>query len=448
MKKVFTIIYSILASLVFAGAIGFFAYNIVDEYNHSELRIQKRIDTVKNSILTIPDYKLPGTEEYTNELLKIIGLLDDFAFLKIDVNEKNLYSYPSNAIFTNTNTKLINSREINLTKGNNTYRIQSSLYLIRPVSIFKYARLTFLIILAATIVTIIFILLSNLFSSNKSETKTYVVNPKKNKVDYVEPAEDEHIDHCEDNNIAEKSEVITEEPVVFEEETPAMDETTTTEETAAEETSPIKATDIESETLKPVEPVAAPIPEEKEDEPTLPAEESKPMEMTNTDPAGLFSPVTGFGWQSYLETRLTNELHRATASEFDLSLFIIKIPVLLNCSDKLLGIICRIIETHFQFRDLIFEYSDDCFAGMKINMSVDEAIIFADKLVADLKSILPEDNNDCFIGISSRSIRIVNSRTITHEAQEALNYAVEGNTAPVIAFRADAAKYRRYSELD
>lgn len=444
MKKALTIIYTILASLVFAGAIGFFGYNMVNEYNHSELRIEKRMDSLTNAIINIPDYKIPGTEEYTNELLKVIGSEDDFAFLCVQVNGRTLYSYPSDMLFTNINSNLIHSKEKSTTKGNNYYKIQSSLYLIRPVSIFKYARLSFLIILAATVVTIIFILFSSLFSTNKGEEKTYVVNTKRNKVDYVEPAEDEHIEHkVEAEDVKVEEEIQVEEEASVEVPAPAPAVAAVTEEKAA----PAEETSVEAPAEDPVVVQMASVKIDDEDG-ALPAEECKPLEMKTSDPAGLFSPVTGFGWQNYLETRLSNELHRATASEIDLSLFIIKLPVLLNCSEKLLSVICRIIETHFQFRDLIFEYSDDCFAGMKISMSVDEAIIFADKLVSDLKTILPEDNNTCFIGISSRSIRMVNARTITHEAQEALNHAVDGNTAPVIAFRADAAKYRRYSELD
>ena len=42
------------------------------------------------------------------------------------------------------------------------------------------------------------------------------------------------------------------------------------------------------------------------------------------DPMGLFSAVSGFGWENYFEPRLDSELVRAASSEQDVSLFMIK----------------------------------------------------------------------------------------------------------------------------
>ena len=49
---------------------------------------------------------------------------------------------------------------------------------------------------------------------------------------------------------------------------------------------------------------------------------------TKNDPMGLFSGISGFGWESYFEPRLDSELVRATSSEQDVSLFIITLPEL------------------------------------------------------------------------------------------------------------------------
>ena len=54
----------------------------------------------------------------------------------------------------------------------------------------------------------------------------------------------------------------------------------------------------------------------------LPIDEVKP---DSNEPSGLYNPETGISWESYLSTRLNNEIDRATASEIDLSLFIIQL---------------------------------------------------------------------------------------------------------------------------
>ena len=62
---------------------------------------------------------------------------------------------------------------------------------------------------------------------------------------------------------------------------------------------------------------------ELEEELPLPNQDEKPMEINVTEtenPMGLFSPTTGLGWESYINTRLENELKRAISSEIDLSI--------------------------------------------------------------------------------------------------------------------------------
>lgn len=161
-------------------------------------------------------------------------------------------------------------------------------------------------------------------------------------------------------------------------------------------------------------------------------------------PAGLFSPVTGFGWESYLNTRLENELNRATASEIDLSLFIIQIYDI-NRESDLTKEICDYLTSQFQFKDMIFEYKNDSYVCLKIGSTIDEAISFANKLLLDIDNIL-KGIGKCYIGISSRSIRMVSAERLVKEAEQALIHAREEKDSPIIAFRVDADKYRKYLE--
>ncbi|MCF0126476.1 MAG: hypothetical protein HUJ68_12130, partial [Clostridia bacterium] len=179
----------------------------------------------------------------------------------------------------------------------------------------------------------------------------------------------------------------------------------------------------------------------------LPSEEEKPVNLLNQEehqnPEGLFNPETGFGWESYLLTRLDSEINRAIASEIDLSLFIIQLPSLPRTSE-LVKHVCNYLSIQFQFKDLLFELNDDCLVAMKISMDIDEALNLSDKIYADIKNII--QNNECFIGISSRSIRMVSGERLLHEAQEALLHAKDDKDSPIIAFRVDAEKYRQFLE--
>lgn len=169
----------------------------------------------------------------------------------------------------------------------------------------------------------------------------------------------------------------------------------------------------------------------------LPSEEFNPIPI---NPEGLFSPITGFGWESYLLTRLDGELKRAISSEFDLALFIICLPEI-ERESAIIQEICNYLTVQFQFKDLIFEYQNDCFVTIKTNMNLDDALTLADKLHFEINNILEKIEKKCYIGISTRTIRIISGERLLNEAYEALKHAKEDEENPIIAFRANAEKY-------
>ena len=142
-------------------------------------------------------------------------------------------------------------------------------------------------------------------------------------------------------------------------------------------------------------------------------------------------------------TRLENELVRATSSEFDLILFIIKITGIEKDSKVMQNVSDALINT-FQFKDLIFEYKEDGFAAIKTNCNIDEAIPLADKLHTEISTAIKDEGGKCFIGMSSRTIRLVSGERLLKEADSALNHALEDETAPIIAFRANTERYLNF----
>ena len=181
----------------------------------------------------------------------------------------------------------------------------------------------------------------------------------------------------------------------------------------------------------------------------LPLDEIKPAPLPenaaeasdSNEPSGLFNPETGIGWESYLSTRLNNEIDRATASEIDLALFIIKLPNIPRPSEFFKNV-CNYLAIQFQFKDLLFEHQDDCIVAIKISMNVDEALTLADKLYSDICNII--NGKNCRIGITSRSIRMVTAERLLLEAEQSIEHS--DADSPIIAFRVDSEKYRQMME--
>ena len=173
------------------------------------------------------------------------------------------------------------------------------------------------------------------------------------------------------------------------------------------------------------------------------AENAPASDSSESNPSGLFNPVTGLGWESYLDTRLENEINRAISSEIDISVFIINIPNLERESEERKKV-SEYLSLQFQFKDLLFEYKNDCIVAIKISMNLDEALNFADKIHADISQIL--EQKQCYIGISTRSIRIVSGERLFNEALAAVEHAKNEEDSPIIAFRVDVEKYRQFLE--
>ncbi len=415
MKKSFTIIYSVIVSLILIFAISFFCVNIYNENGHGELRTQVRFEKMASAVMNALNKNNISEAELTRQINNAIGDTKDFSYIKINDGSKTIYSYPSDFDFSNTNnSKLI--LDYKKTSGNKN--IIAGLYSLRPSTIFYYAKISFFIILIISLLTILLIIYANHFDSSKAvvvkkhsikKEKDYLIgNPKDNE----EEATEEEIfeEETEDNNEQETQDV--EEEIVEEPQTNLPED--------------------------------KPVPETKNAE--LPTQDYEPVKLEEAvSEKGLFSPDTGFGWESYLMTRLDNELNRATASELDLALFVIKLnglertnPVMKTISDYLI--------TEFQFKDLIFEYKNDSICALKISMNIDDAVTFGEKVYEQLKSITSEQNISICIGITTRSIRMVTGERLLKEADEAVIHAMDDKTCPVVGFRADAAKYRKFIE--
>lgn len=477
MKNKFIIFYTIFASAVFAFAISLFGVNIYKEYSQGQSRANQRYNTL---VTDIKSYNSIDKEISENSLANIKSVLkdfNDFSFIQINLNNSEILKYPKDASADLTVSNLTKTFSSNFNTQNGQFEILCNMYLLRPSSIYYYAKISFIIILIVTIITIILIFYINsqekqfsakvsseadseLLSKNDFDTKFQLdenLSGSSSEVDssFIQQNSVNSIDL--DIDLSSESE---QNKNSFDEDSEQISDLEKNTEIDTE----IQQTDSKDGALNPEDKNIEDSQtenEEKEIPASLPdyespmiiessdvkenndAENAPASDSSESNPSGLFNPVTGLGWESYLDTRLENEINRAISSEIDISVFIINIPNLERESEESKKV-SEYLSLQFQFKDLLFEYRNDCIVAIKISMNLDDALNFADKIHAEIMQII--NQKECYIGISTRSIRIVSSERLLNEAWAALEHAKQEEDSPIIAFRVDADKYRQFLE--
>ena len=443
MKNRFIVVYTVFAAAVFIFALSFFGFNLYKEYSTNLEKSDIRYTNLVNDIRTLSYNQAENNASYAQSIKKAVGDSAAYSFIQVKREGETVVFYPAGKLKEETVSKLTKSFSTSLTVNKQSVTVDCNLYLIRPDSIFYYARVSFLMILIITIITVIMIIYLNLVE----ETSSDVISLEETS---EEETEEEILDNSEETVNISETEKVEEREKEAEAPAPVIEPEKTeneTEEKSAEVTpEEVKAIfaepltdDAVNETVEDAIPVDNPAPVEPA---KLPVDEIKPAK-TADNPSGLFDPATGIGWESYLLTRLNNEIERATASEIDISLFVIKVPDI-SMTSEVYKNICNYLAIQFQFKDLLFEYKDDSIVAIKISMNVDEALSLAEKLYTDICNII--DGKNCRIGITSRSIRMVTGERLLLEAEQSIEHS--DASSPIIAFRVDSEKYRQMIEMN
>jgi GGDEF domain-containing protein len=166
------------------------------------------------------------------------------------------------------------------------------------------------------------------------------------------------------------------------------------------------------------------------------------------EPAGLYSPSSGLGWESYMKDRLDAEISRSASFEQDLSLLVICYDGLTS-QDANYEAIGDSIERFFSFRDLSFERGDDGFSVILPNIDSSHALRMAEEFYKKLVFLADGDFAELdllplFMGISSRSGRLVDAVRMIEEADAALEKARYEKDSRIVAFKPDPDKYRLF----
>lgn len=304
-----------------------------------------------------------------------------------------------------------------------------AIYLINPNSLFNIAKISFLIILLATVFVFI-ALLVQYKNKNSSITDNSVLNTSEDSTNSGYSNWD--IDFApldtKDNKITSS----------FDDLSPIDEDIAPLE----EEISPIEEIQPSTDSYSKQEPNQS----SNYHNNTMQNEETISKEKIDghiSDPQGLFSEKTGFGWESYLETRLDSELARAASSEQDLALFLIRIPNI-TFDNKIVELISPTLLSIFKFRDLVFEYGNDGYAAVVQGMNLDQAMAISESVYTDLSAILINNqiNEKIGIGITTRSLRLLPGSRLITEAKQALAKSFEESGLPIVAFKVNVEDYK------
>ncbi|MDR0474156.1 MAG: hypothetical protein LBH43_10855 [Treponema sp.] len=166
------------------------------------------------------------------------------------------------------------------------------------------------------------------------------------------------------------------------------------------------------------------------------------------NPHGLFSSRSSVGWESYTRDRLVSELHRCALSEQDLVFLTIEYSGEKNplTDISLYRELAHEVAKFFGLRDLIFEKGEYGFSVIIPNVDLEQGIKKSEEFLRRIKNRLSGSfGQSAFcIGLSSRSGRLVEPERLIFESHEALLKAKEDPVSPIIGFKSDPDKYRKY----
>lgn len=411
MKKRFTIIYSIFAAVFILLSLTYLGYNLVTEYKEGISRTTSTFHSTTYNLRNNLTGKQLNNNDFSKKVIESIENIQDFSYFELKKNNQIVFVYPSNGNQINTKSNFTKyfCESLNIDQNNN-YLLTCNIYLLRPYSIYKYSRNTFFMILGLTLLTILIIIISNI----KTKSKNKLINTDSSILKNQEEIENRNKDLNENPDDDLIEDYSSEEEIISDNET----------------NNPINENYNNIDTNEE---------NQKEDN------HETTKSIKKSEPEGLFSDTTGLGWESYLLTRLNNEINRAISTELDLALFVIKLTNL-ERTNPLTKKICDYITLQFQFRDLIFEYKENCIVIINTGENLDDALAFAEKIQNEITKMLENTDSKCFIGISTRSVRMISAESFLKEADEALMHAENDNNGPIIAFKANIEKYQKYLE--
>lgn len=480
--------FTVAVCTVYIAAVLAFAASLIFEYSGGTKRAQERFTSLTKDLSRNLKENDIGSAEFSRAILESLGNVSDIAAIQVSSDGKLLFSYPVSIDENKTaSSPLIKQLSTSVKGGENSAVLTAALYTLKPSSIYYKGRVAFLVILAATLAAALNLIIVSKKDTDgdgqedtdaeKDDAEDYFFEEEM--PDYEKVARKE-TDAKEDatvyGNDSEEEAAVTENDTAEElavtrndvAEVAAVAEVTAGNNAVAEENS--SGTEIDSDKTLDFEDqtdIEETIPSVQEKEPVLEngqnageeegaatedasfaeeIHEEPSLAENNAAPVGLFDEKTGFGWEQYMPTRLDSELIRAASSEQDLALFTVRIPGI-DWTTPEGKETASIIKDWVKFNDLVFDYGSDGFTAIFQNQNTDAALAEAEKTHTEIVSVLKRANSSAetpFVGISTRSLRLISGKRLFNESEQALFHAMEDKDSPIVAFRVNPDKYRSY----
>ena len=454
---------AILIICVFVATIAALGFSVYSAYKLGSEKAADRFEKLSSRTMELSGIYPCGSKEFLTAFNDSVNAPNFYEQLRLEVDGIEVYIYPSFPMSTpSAFAKTFSTRII----GGDGARLELSanIYALSPATIFNRAKIAFIVILGGTLITgilLVFTYLSEAEGGEKiadSKVDEPVFSDDEVTEDDLNLTEEDLSEENLDNLDGEKAGEKKSEPKpenenppphkVEKQNVPAAEEA----HSATKNTDQISQTESEESNVphsaEPSEPSDLAAEDAHEESPVQIETQPSSIEKNSDEQKneqGLFSPTSGFGWESYLDTRLGSELIRAASSEQELSLLMIKIPGMTQQSEYYEKV-CKTLLDFFQFKDFVFEYKEDGFAAIIQGKGIDEAMESAERLYANLKSTLNKEraNTRPLIGISSRSLRLISAERLKTEAEQATEHASTDNESPIVAFRVNPEKYRKF----
>lgn len=383
-KKSTKLFVSIITS-IFIITISVYVISLVIEYNANKKSSEDSFSFITRTVTDALQYNTSSSDSFQNAILSCTTTHTNIRSIQLMSSDSVLFSYPkdtqhlskgSSAFIRSSSTTIIPSTGNNLT-------LTTSLYLLKPLTVYTNGKYAFIIILIATLSSIIYLMIISAKQKDESDD----VDSELSVSEYIPPA----------NNHSVNSEM-----------------------------------DKDFDNIDKNIPVKSELCDEQE--------QKQPATSTPQ-----ISSITGFSLESGLVDVLDAELQQAASNEQDLSLFMIRIPCI-DWKSEHVSEICSLIMETFKPNDLVFEYKQDGCAAIMRDFTIEQALSVADTLHIQITALLAKYGFDPLlgIGISTRSFRLISGKRLFTEAEQALLHALEDKSSPVVAFRVNPEKYRQY----
>ncbi len=355
----------------------------------------------------------PGSPEFSSEFIQIVTTTPDIVDIDLTLNGVQLYNYPAPEL-EKLSDRILHYNGTSRTAQGRTLAVTVGLYASKPFSIYYRARTSFLLILAGTIAAVILIMYVRLEGMTEQTNENVIfIDETDSSVAEEKQPENEALDEHAEGNEEPVQEECEDESFIPKEEQEADDYTE--ENMSIPEKTPLAYSEEAQEITDETASVSS---EARESELATEKEEiEEGAEETDTS----------------FESALAENLKIAHEASTDISIFIIH--SITDTPDY--TAIKTLLEEKMGEAGTLFDYNN-ALAALIRNTDLDTALAIAEAIHKQFQK------TPCVFGIAARTGRDITAQRLIHEAEQAAEHANEN--APVIAFRVDPEKYKKFVE--